>query len=581
MAGTMLLADASGWVSAISSAVAAILPIASGVASWHLGRRAQRRELAEAAQRSEAEQLAKQRDQAERVWAMWGNERAQSGDVEPGTWGAIVHNDSDSPVSYVHVTVRHRRDRWVSKDGLDTIAAHSSRKWAAHEVYDNVNGGLGPSALASDLLQSWQERGVHRVELTFRDHDKRYWLRDTNDELQELKSSFVVWADDERIDTCREHIRDEFVPKFGIDPTFEPYPSTEDLQDSFNEFARNPPAGTSVPDILIAPHDWLGGLLETGAVEAVQLTADQKGVFYQKAIDALSRDGQLFGIPYAFDAVALLTNVDLAGDGETPATFDELLAYGERLQAQHGLAAPIAIQLGSRGDPYHLWPLFSSVGGTLFGLRDDGTFAERSTWEEGFVDAFVEIAKLGARGGGAGAGPGRGVLRPDLDRTGAEELFTSGQTPYLIAACSRLGKARRRGVRVKSSLVPPLGDHAARSLVTVLAFYLLPQGHNLHIARDMASYYLARRKTAVELNLVQPWPPVQRDAADTVTTMTPALAAYVKSREGGLLMPSHPQMRKVWDLFGDAQVRAVQGSDDPRTVALELADRVQGLLGLS
>lgn len=500
----------------------------------------------------------------DRISTVWANIAADGGDTEPGLWGAMVVNGSDAPIRYAHLTVRHRRDGWVSKEGFHKIAPHTRFKWSAVKVYANASGGFGPSPVARSphersarIRWAWQQPTLFSLELTFQDTSGRFWLVNDDDELAEISRDLVIWCDEERYDICRQHIGTEFQPKFGVDVNFERFEAAEQLQETLNRYATRPHVGRIAPDILLGAHDWLGKLEERQAVAAVSLAAHQRDAFEDMAIRTLSRDGQLYGVPYTYDCVALIMNADLVGDTPAPPTFMDLLELGERFRGPQGRA--VALQMGPAGDIYHLWPLFSSVGGTLAGLCADGTVQPREVWQPALFEAFAALIKLHR------ASPG--LLDPQLTRDAAQAVFLEGQTPYFISACGRLGEVLDRSITIRTAAVPPLGPYPALSLVTVMTLYLSPYGANLRIAQDLLTYYMARPDTGLELNRIQPWPPVQRDVSSWVTQVRPELQGFIDAQRSGILMPSHPRIRAAWEGLMAAEVAIAHGEADAKKVA--------------
>ena len=499
----------------------------------------------------------------DKISTVWANIAADGGDTEPGLWGAMVINGSDAPIRHAHLTVRHRRDGWVSKEGFHKIAPHTRFKWSAVKVYANASGGFGPSPVARPahgrsprLRHAWQEPTLFALELTFQDASGRFWLM-TDDKLEEISRELTIWCDNERYAICQRHIETEFQPKFGVDVRFERFETPLYLQKMLNRYAARPRSGRTAPDILVGAHDWLGRLVEHEAIDKVALAAHQRDAFEDMAIRALSHDGQLYGVPYTYDCVALLMNADLVGDTPPPRTFGELLALGEKFRGPHGRA--VALQMGPAGDFYHLWPLFSSVGGTMAGLCAGGTVQPRDEWQRTFFEAIAALIDLRR------AAPK--LLDPGLTRDGAQALFLDGQTPYLISACGQLGEILDRSMNVRTATVPPLGSHRARSLVTVTTFYLSPHGKNQRIAQDLLTHYLARPDTSVELNRIQPWPPVQQDVASAVIPVRPELGGFIEAQRSGILMPSHPRMGDAWKALTMVEFTVAQGKTDVKAIA--------------
>ena len=71
--------------------------------------------------------------------------------------------------------------------------------------------------------------------------------------------------------------------------------------------------------------------MQNGAIEPVQLSADQKAKFEEIAIKAVTYNGQLYGVPYAVENLALIRNTELAPTA--PATIEDLVAAGKQLKA--------------------------------------------------------------------------------------------------------------------------------------------------------------------------------------------------------------------------------------------------------
>jgi arabinogalactan oligomer/maltooligosaccharide transport system substrate-binding protein len=248
---------------------------------------------------------------------------------------------------------------------------------------------------------------------------------------------------------------------------------------------------------------------------------------------------------------------------------DELLAMGEQFRTADGRS--VAVQMGRRGDMYHAWPVFASLGGTMAGLKPDGTHESADKWKPKLVEAFQRMAELRRTA--------PHVFEPSLSRRDALALFLRGGTQYLITSCGGLGEVLEHGnIPVEAYPVPRAGTFPASPLVTVTTFYLPKSSKNQMVAKDLLSFYLARPNTGIELNEVRPWPPVQRNVLSRVLPKRTTLAAYNDAVHAGVLMPSHPQMRSVvWRCLTDLQLRIADGEQDVRGLAQAAADTLESL----
>ncbi len=93
---------------------------------------------------------------------------------------------------------------------------------------------------------------------------------------------------------------------------------------------------------------------------------DKADAFTDVTLDAFTIDGQLYGMPYAIENLALFRNTDLAP--EAPETWEELIEMSQPLidsgDAAYGLAFP--------GTSYDIYPLHTSFGGYIFGQDENG-----------------------------------------------------------------------------------------------------------------------------------------------------------------------------------------------------------------
>ena len=132
-------------------------------------------------------------------------------------------------------------------------------------------------------------------------------------------ADLVIWTDDLKIDAVKE-IADGFGEENGI---------TVDVQaitDTQSNFITANTAGNG-PDVVLGAHDWIGNLVQNGAIDPLQLTPDQLGAYSDVAVKATTYDEQLYGLPYGVESLVLYRNTDLVP--EAPATLDDAFAAGQ------------------------------------------------------------------------------------------------------------------------------------------------------------------------------------------------------------------------------------------------------------
>src|SRR5690606_27410091 len=99
----------------------------------------------------------------------------------------------------------------------------------------------------------------------------------------------VIWSDPNRAEVLNQ-FKAQIEADLGVTVTIEEI--AEDQQTTFVTAAQQG-AG---PDVMIGAHDWIGNLVQNGTIDPVQLTEDQLAGFPQVAIDAVTFEGQTYGV---------------------------------------------------------------------------------------------------------------------------------------------------------------------------------------------------------------------------------------------------------------------------------------------
>src|SRR5690554_6099429 len=119
-------------------------------------------------------------------------------------------------------------------------------------------------------------------------------------------AELVVWVDENR-EPAVAAAAEKFEAETGAMVSL----VIKNFADIRTDFIAQAPTGEG-PDIIVGAHDWTGALVTAGVVETVDL-GDKSSEFEQVALDAFTYDGQLYGLPYALEAIALVQNVELVG----------------------------------------------------------------------------------------------------------------------------------------------------------------------------------------------------------------------------------------------------------------------------
>jgi arabinogalactan oligomer/maltooligosaccharide transport system substrate-binding protein len=331
---------------------------------------------------------------------------------------------------------------------------------------------------------------------------------------------------------------------------------SEDLQSVFVTASQ---AGKG-PDLVMGAHDWIGNLVQNGAIDPLQLTDDTRAAFNELAIDGVTFNGQIYGIPYAIENVVLFRNTELAP--EAPATMEDLVATGKELKASGRASEIMALPVGPNGDPYHLHPIYTSAGGYLFGTGPEGDYDPKDLGlsKPGAVDAFQKIRQLGEEGEGA--------LKRSISPENVTSLFTGKKTAFLLSGPWQLPDIKKSGVKYAISPIPPFKDgQEAKPFVGVQAMYVASKGRFKTLAQEFATNYFIQPQVAMALYEADRRPPPLTAAFQQVARTDPDMAKILEAGKNGEIMPAIPEMATVWDPLGKAEAATIGGAAPAPTVA--------------
>ena len=352
-----------------------------------------------------------------------------------------------------------------------------------------------------------------------------------------------AWAAENGVTVKVETIADQIITKFKTANT-----------------AGNP------PDIVVWAHDVIGDLVQNGAIDPIQGLTDTSA-FDPLAIKGMTFAGKLYGVPYSVENIALIRNTDLAPTA--PATMEDLIKAGKQLVTDKKATEIMALQVGQKGDPYHIYPVFTSGGGSFFGLTPDGDPDPKVVTVDSpeSIAAGQKLYDMGEKGVGA--------LKRSIDDKTAIPLFTGGKTAFLVSGPWAIADIVKSGVKYDISTIPPFeGGSAAGPFIGVNGFYVASKGANKTLAQEFVTSLVPTVDFQVGLYQAEPRRPAVTAAVDQVKATDPNIPKFAEAAVGGVILPAIPAMGQVWGPFGIAEA-AIVGGADPKTALTAAAAAIR------
>jgi arabinogalactan oligomer / maltooligosaccharide transport system substrate-binding protein len=327
-----------------------------------------------------------------------------------------------------------------------------------------------------------------------------------------------------------------------------------------NKFSTEAATGGG-PDLLIGPLDWVGELATGELISPLDemATDDVTGAFLPATVDALRYDGQLYGLPESFEAVALYHNTDLVATA--PANTNEVYEMSAAMaEGVYGLA---------------LFSNFYHPAGYLFGfgakLFDDQNKSALNSPET--VEFLNWIKSFGD-----GSKPG---LFQQNDDAAISSLFKEGKAGMVINGPWALGDYAGALGEDKVAVAPlPVisekGDAAPKPFLGVkhIMMNANTEGDQATLAFEFMKFFTGPESAG----------PLAEGAghlpANTSVDVSgnPIAQAFVKQAENATPLPTIPEMGQVWTPAGDMITQAISGDKAPEEAAAEAQDKINSAI---
>ncbi|HSH21281.1 MAG TPA: maltose ABC transporter substrate-binding protein, partial [Candidatus Caenarcaniphilales bacterium] len=320
------------------------------------------------------------------------------------------------------------------------------------------------------------------------------------------------------------------------------------------------PAGEG-PDIIIGAHDWLGQLVTNGLVAPLDLGTNGESVD-PVALEAFTYNGELYGLPYASEAVALYYNTELVP--EAPATWDELKSIATELQDAGTVEQAFVIP---EKDPYHTYPILTGHGGYIFGETEQGyepTDVGLDT--EGGLAYAAELGQMVEDE----------LLRPGVNYDAMIASFNAGDAAMFITGPWALNAVREGGQPFAVAPIPTMTE-TPRPFVGVQGFMVSADAPNLTLAQTFLTEYIATDAAMGDLFEADPRPSTWTPVAETIED--PEVLAFIESASNGDPLPAIPEMSAVWTDWTDALDLIFTQGQDPQEAMTDAAESIRATIG--
>ncbi|MGE0322368.1 MAG: extracellular solute-binding protein [Polyangiaceae bacterium] len=311
-----------------------------------------------------------------------------------------------------------------------------------------------------------------------------------------------------------------------------------------SKLAAAAPGGAG-PDVFIDAHERFGDYIRRGVVMPLPASIDASP-FPRGAVDALTIDGKLYGMPLALKALVLYINTDLLK--EAPETVEALI--------DTPLPAGVFPLVYEANDAYYHAAFLHAFGARQ--LNADGSFGFSGPEAVRSIEFVRDLMR-------------RGKIPEEAGGSVVKQLFISGKAAAYISGPWSAGELDGK-VNYRAVPLPELGatGKPLEPYLTVEAAALTPRGAKNAQALRLIQYLAGpesaeiRVKVGRQLVALRKLPPAAAD--------DPFIQAFATQAEHAVPMPSGDRMRTSWEPANRALKKALSGAVTPQA-ALEEATR--------
>ena len=365
-------------------------------------------------------------------------------------------------------------------------------------------------------------------------------------------AELVIWADETRAPVL-EDIGAAFTAAYGV-PIVVQEMGFDDMKDNMKIAA---PAGEG-PDILVGSGSE-AELIESGMIAPVNL-GGKESEFTEAAIAHFTYDGQLYGMPYALENVALFYNPDLVS--QVPDDWAGVRDLSAQIQssgrAEYGF-------LRQEDDPYHFFPIQTAFGGYVFGQEADGSYNPNDVGIDsaGSIEAAKWLERMVQEG----------LIPAGIDWDTYHSLFESGRAAMIITGPWALDRLDASGVNYRIAPFPGGG----RPFLGVQGFTISAFSENQALAAAFLTEFAATTDVMLELFERGGRTPAHIDTLALVAD-DERIAAFAEAAVNGVSMPAIPEMSAVWSAWGDAITLIMQGQVEAEEAFTNAASQIRTLI---
>ncbi|WP_221089762.1 sugar ABC transporter substrate-binding protein [Deinococcus aquaedulcis] len=323
-----------------------------------------------------------------------------------------------------------------------------------------------------------------------------------------------------------------------------------------DKLIQSAPKGQGPDLVTTLPQDRLGQLAAAGVIEPMDKYVTSRTDYDRTALNAMTYQGKLFGIPMFAEAVAVIYNKKLVPTA--PTTWAQFLAAAQKNSGSGKFG-----YLADLSNAYMQYGIISAYGGYVF-KNNGGTLNVKD----------VGLANAGADKASAFLNDLRykyNLVPEGVDGGAAKSAFVDGRLAMFLTGPWDMGDIKKAGIDygIMNFPTPPGASGKWSPFVGVQGTMMNAYSKQKAVAAQFAKQ-ISGSDAQVAFNKAGGRIPVSLSAR-TKLKADPVVVGFGRAISAGTPMPNVPQMGAVWGPWSQAVAQSVQKANQNYAQILDKA----------
>ena len=334
---------------------------------------------------------------------------------------------------------------------------------------------------------------------------------------------------------------DEFIKQAGA-AFNEMYPNINieyinvELGDAQGQIALDGPTGNG-PDLFAAPNNTAAVLVSSGLVLPTAQQDYVKTMLTDGSLTAMTYEDELYGVPIASEGYAVFYNRALISDDEVPKTYEDLVAFCEKFNAEN--PGKYGFLMNVAQGYYTITNCTQTPDKRIFGeFGDDPTVTHLN--DKACVDNFAWMVE--------NLRPVMNIASSDIDQSGLQAQFVAGNAAMFVTGLWDVSVFQDAGIDFGVTTLPTLPgtDTIPEVFSTARMIYTSAFSEHVNEANAFALFLISDEMQQLRYEICGSCPTTK------VEIDSPYMAGFAEQMAHSYPCPVLTKMDAFWDAMDNA-----------------------------